>query len=44
VAWGKNCPPSFTHALEAENVTHLKMTRFTGEAAHPESDEAIVIA
>jgi polygalacturonase len=43
VAWGRNCPASFTHALEADNVTRLALTRFTGEAAHPERDEAIVI-
>jgi polygalacturonase len=43
VAWGKNCPPSFRHALEAEDVTNLELTRFTGEAAHPERDEAIAI-
>jgi polygalacturonase len=43
VAWGQNCPQSFTHALEAENITDLALTRFTGEAAHPERDEAIVV-
>jgi hypothetical protein len=43
VSWGRNCPPSFSHALEAENVTNLALTRFKGEAAHPERDEAIVI-
>jgi polygalacturonase len=43
VAWGRNCPPSFTHALEVENTTQLALTRFTGEAAHPERDAAIVI-
>ena len=43
VAWGQNCPPTFSHALEAENVTNLSLTRFTGEAAHPERDEAIAI-
>jgi hypothetical protein len=31
------------HALEADNVTRLALRRFTGEAAHPERDEAIVI-
>src|ERR1035438_235275 len=43
VAWGTNCPPTFTSALEAESVTGLTRTRFTGKAAHPERDEAIVI-
>ena len=43
VAWGKNCPPTFASALEAENVTGLTRTRFTGKAAHPERDEAIVM-
>jgi hypothetical protein len=43
VAWGRNCPASFSHALEAEDTTNLELTRFTGEAAHPERDEAIVI-
>jgi hypothetical protein len=43
VVWGRNCPPSFTQALEAGNITNLALTRFLGEAAHPERDEAIVI-
>lgn len=43
VAWGRDCPASFTHALEAEDVSRLALTRFTGEAAHPERDEAIVM-
>jgi hypothetical protein len=41
--WGKTHPDYFTHALEAENVTDLSLTAFTGEAAHPDRDEAIVI-
>lgn len=41
VAWGKNRPDYFTHALEAQDVTGLKLTQFVGEAAHPERDEAI---
>jgi polygalacturonase len=41
VSWGKNLPDYFTHALEAENVTGLKLTRFKGEAAHPRRDAAI---
>ena len=43
VAWGKNRPDYFTHALEAEAVSGLRLTRFTGQAAHPDRDEAIVI-
>ncbi|MBZ5585539.1 MAG: glycoside hydrolase [Acidobacteriia bacterium] len=43
VAWGANRPEYFTHALEAENVTSLGLTSFTGEAAHPERDQAILI-
>jgi polygalacturonase len=43
VAWGENLPDYFTHALEAENVSRLALTRFSGEAAHPGRDEAIVI-
>jgi polygalacturonase len=42
-AWGENRPEYYTHALEAENVTGLSLTRFTGDAAHPERDEAIVV-
>jgi hypothetical protein len=43
IAWGDNRPEYYTHALEAENVTALALTRFTGDAAHPDRDEAIVI-
>jgi hypothetical protein len=43
VAWGAHCPPTFSSALEAENVTGLTRTRFTGQAAHPERGQAIVI-
>ena len=42
VAWGKNLPDYFTHALETEDVTGLKLTGFKGEAAHPGRDKAIV--
>ena len=34
VAWGPNCPPTFTEALETENVSRLTRTRFTGAPAH----------
>ena len=43
IAWGANRPDWFTHALEAEVSTNLAITRFSGEAAHPERDESIVI-
>ena len=43
VRWGANRPDYYTHALEAENVSGLGLTRFTGEAAHPERDEAILV-
>ena len=43
LAWGSNRPDYFTHALEAEHVTGLALTRFQGEAAHPQRDEAVVI-
>ena len=42
-AWGKNVPDSFTHALEAEDVTGLEYPVFTGEAAHPARDKAVVV-
>ena len=40
--WGINIPDYFTHALEAHDVTGLKIEKFTGEAAHPRRDKAIV--
>jgi polygalacturonase len=43
VNWGGNLPDYFTCALEAENVTCLRLTGFRGKAAHPDRDEAIVI-
>jgi hypothetical protein len=42
VAWGEHCPPEFASALEIENSTTVERTRFTGSAAHPESDPAVV--
>jgi hypothetical protein len=42
LAWGTNRPDYFTHALEAEDVTGLDHTTFSGEAAHPQRDRAIV--
>jgi hypothetical protein len=43
VAWGENCPDSFTYALEADRVTGLELSGFAGKAAHPERDAAIVM-
>jgi polygalacturonase len=43
VAWGKNIPDDFTHALEAEDVTVLEHPGFSGSAAHPARDQAIVV-
>jgi hypothetical protein len=43
VAWTENRPDYFTNALEAQNVTKLRLTQFSGEAAHPDRDDAILI-
>ena len=43
VAWGKNRPDYFTHALETERTANLSITRLSGDAAHPERDQAILI-
>lgn len=43
VAWGENRPEYFTHALEAQDVTQLSTPGFSGEAAHPARDQAIVV-
>jgi polygalacturonase len=43
VIWGGNSPDYFTSALEAENVTGLRLTGFKGNAAHPNRDTAILI-
>jgi hypothetical protein len=42
-AWGALAPDYFTHALEAENTTGLKLQKFIGDAAHPQRDEAVHI-
>ncbi|HTB62540.1 MAG TPA: hypothetical protein VK737_03035, partial [Opitutales bacterium] len=42
-SWGALTPDYFTHALEAEDVTRLKLQKFIGDAAHPQQDEAIRI-
>jgi len=43
VNWGRNVPEYFSNALEAESTTHLSLTDFTGEAAHPTRDAAVKI-
>ena len=43
VHWGGDLPDYFTSALEATNVTGLRLTGFKGNAAHPDRDAAIVI-
>ena len=43
LTWGKNCPDYFTNAIEAFDVTGLKYPGFSGEAAHPARDKAIVV-
>jgi hypothetical protein len=43
VNWGNKRPEYFTHALEAEQTVNLAITRLTGDAAHPERDQAIFI-
>jgi polygalacturonase len=43
VCWGGNLPDYFSSALEAENVTGLRLAGFKGKAAHPAHDAAILI-
>jgi len=43
VRWGRNRPDYFTHALEAEGVTALGLTRFVGQSAHPEREAAVMV-
>ncbi len=43
VAWGSNAPEYFSHALEAEDVTGLSLSRFSGAAAHPDRDTDIAV-
>jgi hypothetical protein len=42
VQWGANAPTYFTHALEAERVSSLALTHFTGDAAHSNFDAVVV--
>jgi len=43
IAWGRNTPDYFTHALEAHDVTGLSYPDFVGEAAHPDRYQAVQI-
>ena len=43
VKWGRHIPDYFTFALETEGTTHLRLTGFGGEAAHPGRDAAVLI-
>lgn len=43
VTWGPNRPAYYTHALKAENVSGLKLNKFEGESAHPDSYDAIAV-
>ena len=40
--WGANRQDYFSHALDAENARDLELTRFQGEAAHPEREVAVI--
>jgi hypothetical protein len=41
ITWGAHVADYFSHALEAEHVTGLKLKKFQGEAAHPQRDKAV---
>jgi polygalacturonase len=43
VAWGKNLPDYFSHALEIENSTEVDYAGLKGKAAHPERDQAVLV-
>lgn len=43
VNWGNNIPDYFTNAVQAHDVTSIKIDGFKGEAAHPEKYKAIDI-
>ena len=42
VNWGKNLPDYYTYALETNNVTGVKLKKFTGKAAHPDKYKAVL--
>jgi hypothetical protein len=41
VGWGRHLPAYFSSALEAANVTNLRLTGFDGNAAHPGLDALV---
>lgn len=41
VSWGDNVPDYFTNAIQAHDVTELKIEGFKGEAAHPDRDKTV---
>ena len=43
VKWGNNRPDYFKHAISARNINQLKFFDFDGEAAFPETIEAITL-
>jgi polygalacturonase len=43
VSWGNNVPDYFTNAIQAHDVTDLKIECFKGEAAHHDREKAIVV-
>ena len=43
ISWGDNIPDYFTNAIQAHDVTDLKIEGFKGESAHPGLDKAIVV-
>lgn len=43
VRWGNQPPESFTHALEAQDVTALTFPGFQGDSAHPGTVAAIAV-
>ena len=42
VEWSHPVPEPFTHAIEAQDAPGLKIVRFSGTAAHPGRDEAVI--
>jgi polygalacturonase len=43
VRWGDNIPDYFTNAIQAHDVTDLKVEGFKGEAAHPDRDKTVAV-
>jgi polygalacturonase len=42
IKWGNNKPDYYTNALKTQNVTGLKLKKFTGEASNPDKFKAIL--